>query len=103
MNGRKYKNEINKIVVCVVKMAIVCVERCCVFINEFTSWPHLRMLSGAVNYVLLAEDVRIFFATTRETMVDVRSVSVSDDSGSWIWYKDGFRRRVSHLTDGTRS
>ena len=35
----------------------------------------LRMLRGAVSYVLLAEDFWIFLATTCQTMVDVRSVS----------------------------
>jgi len=42
----------------------------------------LRMLPGAINYVLLAEDFGIFFATTCQTMVDVRSVSPVLTSGT---------------------
>ena len=42
----------------------------------------LRMLPGTVNYVLLAEDLWIFLATTCQTMVDVRSVSPVFTSGT---------------------
>jgi len=44
---------------------------------------------GAVNYVLLADDFRIFLAATCQTMVDVRSVSPVATSGTYFLSKSG--------------
>jgi len=40
------------------------------------------VMPDAVNYVLLAEDFRLFVATTCQTLVDVRSVSPVLTSGT---------------------